>query len=941
MVFQVCIERARDTWVEQRERIRQRREERRRICRNLPWPLTVLCRVIVSIIFFIIEVISLILVVVTFLECIICSANYIVIGHRMRDSDELGGIDPGDTVPSRTASNQNDIAFTNTLIDNRFDVNDSGTRCEFRINSGVPEFIIPGQTWQVIGNGDNPRAQVISFSNQRSGERSSAPVFDMIAANGSRILVKEKDRPCFYFTTLEHEFRHALTRDVSVAAEEISVPGYYIKLDPQYNQPGFNVDDPDLEYMDATEYGRHPSVTLYESLKFLRWLPNKDNMLVQVQPKVWHLLDSRPPFGSGQPPQWIEMYDHVTYVDRIHGFCESRVQRSIKIYSVQDLGVGNMYWHIHYDDSQGGEVFNGPFDIMHGPVADFGGYCDGTCTFYILCKVKVDETKGNNPTKESYAILWIDEQTYGTERWRLLHPLDNDWSIMRNWSLTGGFLTGIHGLKNIFHGFSPNKYWCPFEDTWFGVAERIKESCRLAVSRQIILVTGYDPEEGQVIYSINYSWGSMDKSWRWRRYPENCKIVEKAHFKDALINESYCFFDTIRIREDMTICMEGKKSVADGHVDGYWYQKYLPADHQPVPPANELQDDSMRPREPYTQEWHFITSYNFRNADIFSHFGVYDVVDSRSQYYYLDFEENVAQDSEQYFSNSIPWVDLENKLGIFGFTMARPFGREWIWQSPPSLFNDRTCFKILKREPFGYIATYWDKRDDDLRGLTIFPNTKVTLTSYARVMQHLEHHQEERTIEVTLSGQKRDWTPPVVQRAKVEINHSNGSVVISFYTKTHRLNRNIINSVQDYMGTKYFHHDLPSETDDLPSTVFIPDQDFSDLDFPDPQIPADENFSPDTSIWQLSIGAIDNSYLENNGVNIFFSENVSPLFKRSSRYFYYCVLDFENRGPGTQGLDFDDFSKYCCEEGKFQYATSLWFTDLVGHVSVPERIIFS
>ena len=65
------------------------------------------------------------------------------------------------------------------------------------------------------------------------------------------------------------------------------------------------------------------------------------------------------------------------------------------------------------------------------------------------------------------------------------------------------------------YGWDGSKFWSPFHAPGL-----IGLRSRMAVAAQVLLVTG-DPADGSapLIYSINYSWGTSDRSWRWRALP--------------------------------------------------------------------------------------------------------------------------------------------------------------------------------------------------------------------------------------------------------------------------------------------------------------------------------------------------------------------------------------------------------------------------------------
>ena len=135
-------------------------------------------------------------------------------------------------------------------------------------------------------------------------------------------------------------------------------------------------------------------------------------------------------------------------------------------------------------------------------------------------------------------------------------------------------------------------YWSPFEHQGLTGARS-----RMAVSAQVVLVTGDMPDDATgdglnggnpAIYSINFSWGTMDRSWRWRALPpaQARRFAEPITGDEtipALPAESI-YPQTIRLRDDMTIHLKGRHL----GVLGRWCQRYLPASNQLVPPAGEL-----------------------------------------------------------------------------------------------------------------------------------------------------------------------------------------------------------------------------------------------------------------------------------------------------------------------------------------------------------------
>ena len=140
------------------------------------------------------------------------------------------------------------------------------------------------------------------------------------------------------------------------------------------------------------------------------------------------------------PPDDVPMFEQVAYTpaDPVSGL--ARHQRfGIDYKEVLDLGVGYSHWSEQWHTHFGGEIHSllatrpsfqqerynlMQYRFLNGPVVDGDAFNDGTSNFYMLVKLEPPVTTGHG-LPQRYAILWIDEQTYFTQRWRLLHPTDD------------------------------------------------------------------------------------------------------------------------------------------------------------------------------------------------------------------------------------------------------------------------------------------------------------------------------------------------------------------------------------------------------------------------------------------------------------------------------------------------------------------------------------
>lgn len=645
-----------------------------------------------------------------------------------------------------------------------------------------------------------------------------------------------------------------------------------------------------------------------------------DAMVVAVQPRKWYRLDTRPPHygneishsdgheilqNSSIFPKLVTQYgqrqaSQYRGIFLSGGSDVSKEKREFAFNKVFSMGVGNFHYYESWIDDYGGEIqpmhqsgaFNLPinlslYSIFNGPIWDGDGTIDGTCNFYIL--VKLDNKSNANP----YGILWCDEQTYFTKRWRLLDPRDNEpWKIDIphdiNLSLTAALRRDKEsGLLNQQYNFDYEIYFNsdPFQQGW------INENSRMAAARQIILVTGKKGNDPK-LFSINFSYGSIDRQWRSRSYPKNASVRSGIYPQHEQTN---IYPETLHIREDMTISIRGyNKSIL-----GRWFQRYLPCTRQ-------------HPEKKYTHPWRFLSEKAFQRANTFSHFGVYDQVDSRNQYYVVEILDlpssfkfpAILQDKlKQLFIKGIKfnWGLFKDINGLTDFlkddtrdaqnkhlpqhirdgseleALSEKLLFKWngsvsddqFRKSRTSEHNEFAAFKLLDRGPLGYILVWNDKRDDDLISLGDLPK-KVS-------MAYKGHN---------------DITLRIVRNIRTTSLPNISNVSLSFLTNNKKLKVLI-----------------ETEQNEIDAT---------------------------SNLWALRIAALPEGGSPDR-VMIYETEN---LFKHADFKINYNANSNWLTLEGEVEIN-ESYSQYLSDEGALKHATSVWFEDIVGHVSTPDLIKFS
>ena len=805
------------------------------------------------------------------------------------------------SVPKRTA-----VAFSAAGVpsdaldrgqaDARFRYADSGKRYAFTLR---PDGVL-------VARHPNGRETVltaaISYQNRRRGEKVALPVLDLIAASGGRVLAKERGVDRFYLTTLDEMFVHV--RD---DGREFAAPSSFFKLDPETNQ--FAAPTQDLTAHTFGDFASHPATERFPLFETALKLGLMEFMLVRLRRCTWHRLDFRPPVnmnpliamahgvasraypgaataaagfleqftGQDMPaPPGVPVYDHVWYTPPAGG--PGLVRRSIHYDQVLDIGLGHVHHHQQYERVTGGELqpirtrsgffpweqYAELYRFFNGPVRDADGYIDGTCNIYALVRLATGQ----------FALLYADEQTFFTQRWRLVGPDDHKGLI---------FAVAADLQRNPGPGgrydWNRNKFWNPFADG------RVGPRSRLAVAAQVVLVSGEDAAGVPEIYSINFSWATIDRTWRWRRLPGAPRYLDDQTvargdevITAASVETSYP--QTIRLREDMTLHVKGTGRGSDGSmVIGRWHQRYLPANNRLVPSVYDARYiEGQRPPVPYEHPWHFLPEAAFQSADQFSHFGVHAGVDSRTQYYRV----TLAPGTDLGLLTSAPerpWIDIDNRLCIQSWQFPWLGDPHLEPRCPPSLFNrDRTRLRLLERGAFGWIALHWDKRDDDLLPFDGLPVSDLRLTN--------------GVAEIRLTLLSNHWIeePPVVT-----------SVRLAWTT---------------------------AAADTLSITVVSP-QATRDLDDTrKPWLAGNPSALFEENVWRIRIAAIENASVISL-IDRIVPSSFSPLGNNT----------YELRwAPPASTLT--ALRRFATSPAVRQFATSIWFEDIVGHVNVPEMVVW-
>jgi hypothetical protein len=872
--------------------------------------------------------------------------------------------------------------MTVAVVSDAWGFSDSGPRRFFRINDGRVEShdaSVPGDDWSILAPPGETNPRAISYHSKRLGE-TVAPAFDMVAANSGRVFAKEKDKCRFYFAMLEPMFRRNPNEPVRSA---------YFKLDPEQGQS--DATDADRLVHLSGEGSSHPAAIRFPVFRMLMSVPLVDMMAVNIDRnlRVWHLIDARPPSGGADPPGgdfFPSTKEVVTYESNGPFGKRTKYGRAYHVRRVLDIGVGHEQWHEHDSTIYGGEMdsLDGPglpevlpernaYRFFNGPVNDKGGFIDGTINYYTLCQFVRDEEIDDSaaPPPGAFGILWLDEQAALSERWRLLHPWDSKFSGFADIvpSAIVQYLDRDATYDTL--RFDQSKFWCPFR------AGNINRFSRMAVSRQVVVTSGFDRQAGRAeYYSIHFGFGACDRTWRWRLPPDLSVAPEAmASFVAQPVAPLSVAVGTtgpggpfgdvpveplaaapFGLREDMTLHVRQRI----GDREWVWFQKYLPADQGMRPDSDPLRlpqerisraaaaiaaaasrDNTDKPATGFDHPWQFVRADVFHEMHArFGHFGVYErQVNSRSQYYRLD----VGKDEEllRAAPSDAVWADLDHQLfinqpaldwaelnplledgslatigGAIGTDILTAIGllasgeltrgglRDLVrnlegtrfvkLRYDHGLFNECFVFRLIYREPLGWLMIHYDKRDDDLLGFSN-PNPPGKDGFELRLHRALGPRNlvaiPNQSVPLFVRGRQEVLSPPRISRAEIRVrrNAEGQPVQVDF------------------------------------RFLFVSC--------------ARTEFDIEENIWRIRVGALPREGSGPFGEPILLFErtrhgNFLPEPGDTGWHSYTWSLTSETASLVAKvGL-------YFSEQGRITHGTSMWFEDVVGHVGTPDALVF-
>ncbi len=683
----------------------------------------------------------------------------------------------------------------------------------------LPAFAID----RVPANWRGPLA--VSYDGSRLGDWGKPPDFDLIAAAGDRAFAKASGDDALYLLLFANPYRHRIGR------RTIDLPQSFFKLDPECGRGTASRADLLAHVAIPGDDERHPATERFALYRFMFGNLNVflDIMDVQAGPLVWIKIDARPRRDTSDPPPRYPRYNHVTYRSNLPPPFRNVVRKSVRYERVLDLGIGSTHLHEQHDNRFGGEVdvlsrhglveellapgsralfgeetLEAGYRFANGPIRDYGGWVDGTCIYFQLVQLKSDEAIRREEWDEAYAVLWIDEQMSFTERWRVLHPFDRDFT-----SPSPPILGIITRSESEFYPdapFSGDRFFCPL------LEGHIRPDSRMAVARQHVALTGVDPESGEAeIYTIHFSWPTMDKTWRRRFLPgSDTETMDGPRVGIEAVATG------LRLREEQMLLVPGRRRYGRRTIEGLFFQPVLPASGQEAPSVAELggQPAFAAPTRRYTHPWRFVAQGAGAFADAtYSHFGVHEPVDGRDQLYQVRLVEGgdparieraLWLDEGGAFSirhKRLDYAQLTRTLeglgrrasrlggALVGLLTGRGSARRLARsarafadavasaresRTHPSIYNAPMKVRLGERGALGWTMTLADRRDDKLIRLDPLPDGRLARLVDAADPGHvveielLAHRRNARDLHGLTVGREVDaLSPPAIEMAKL------------------------------------------------------------------------------------------------------------------------------------------------------------------------------
>jgi hypothetical protein len=466
------------------------------------------------------------------------------------------------------------------------------------------------------------------------------------------------------------------------------------------------------------------------------------------------------------PSERFEMINLPTYA----GDGYQKTQLNIK--EIIGIGIANASRYEHYRMHLGGEYGSiygkiekpedwqyyfasslDPENLFDG--VDGHGYVDGTCNFFMLAKIGM-KVPGETGYTDRYAVLWIDEQEYFSERWHVFHPRDNAFE-----GLPATFISAFPCLT-WFNGINMSD----FESTFGTPYSNLTCNARMTTSGTATIVADNDR-----IYSGSFFWAVTDATWRTREYP-------------SLLPGESIDKTSLKIRDDMTIYFKGAKKVDGAPVKGYWYQKYLPPDNSK---PGVLRVGGM-PTEGYTHPWSFAAqdAFEYMNAHCYKT-GVYEtsvpaLTDPSQHYGYKGYKPHthvfkfkgpiVASNGTSYspsafFSNHF---DSENCYVLLKDATGQKVMTHPMYKDMDANFTKSLTITFQNVSYDGGIyATYSNIRNEDIKLLT-----SVGVWLYIRPL----HGGSVYTIKTTDIEDLDVWADAPINQ--IDITHNSGTSTFGF-----------------------------------------------------------------------------------------------------------------------------------------------------------------